>query len=323
MNVITVLNLKGGVGKTTTVHNLASAMSRPQAPNRKRVLVLDLDPQCNYSISMGMRYPELNQVESLRVDDPAAQYALQQQRLEEDAGESIVSTGTLLLEEAAHRYRDRIVDQHFLAEWADSARYDLIADGVFRSVSPNYDYIPAEPDMVMMEEAFEGLRVLETDDGARSSILRHILDRVAALPGEGRKHHRYDTVIIDTNPSLGYLTRNAIMASTHILIPVSAEYYPALGLVHTIPRLGQAIQAGAPIRDTRILITMTRKTRASVTAEQHIRAWGGKHVFKDAVPHATAVQTAVFEKNRPIVRAQPDSPAAQAYLAVADFYGRQ
>jgi chromosome partitioning protein len=83
---------------------------------------------------------------------------------------------------------------------------------VIQPVSENLDLAPASINMAMLEN-----RLRERVDGY------HMLQ--IAL-----ENHPYEAIVIDTPPSIGVLTSNALIAATHLVIPVQASYFALKGI---------------------------------------------------------------------------------------------
>jgi chromosome partitioning protein len=111
---------------------------------------------------------------------------------------------------------------------------------------------------------------------AREHVLRRCL--ASSLPS-------FDHVVIDTAPYLGLLTMNALVAADHLVVPVSCEYLPILGLKllnETLARIRSSL--GAPCEVLGYLLTMyDRREKITVEVEKILRRNFGEAVFSQPI----------------------------------------
>ena len=94
-----------------------------------------------------------------------------------------------------------------------------------------------------------------------------------------------DVVVVDTAPYLGLLTINALVASTRLLVPVSCEYLPILGLKlfgDTLEQIRRRL--GAPCEVLGYLLTLVdRRERITREVEELLRQRFGEAVFESTI----------------------------------------
>ncbi|WP_457560521.1 ParA family protein [Caminibacter sp.] len=157
IEIISVANQKGGVGKTTTAVNLAASLAIAD----KNVLLIDADPQANATSSLGFYKSDY-------------EYNL---------------------------YHVLIGSKN-------------INEVILNTTLPTLDLVPSNIGLVGIEREFDYL-----DD--KELILRK---RIKDLKNE------YDYIIIDTPPTLGLITINALNASDSVIIPTQTEFFALEGL---------------------------------------------------------------------------------------------
>ena len=178
MHVISVVNFKGGSGKTTTASHLAQHL----ALTGHRVLAIDLDPQASLTALHGIQ-PELDDVpslyESLRYDD----------------------------------------DRKSIREVIQKTNF------------PGLDIVPANLEL----QEYEYETPVAATDRTRTDG-RLFFTRIANALKE--VDDRYDVVVIDCPPQLGYLTLTALTASSAVLVTVHPQMLDIMSMSQFLLMLG-------------------------------------------------------------------------------------
>jgi chromosome partitioning protein len=110
--------------------------------------------------------------------------------------------------------------------------------------------------------------------------------------------NQFDFIIIDTAPYLGLLTLNGLLASNHILIPVSCEYLPLIGikiLLDTIEKIEQRMQWEVNILG--YLMTMyDLRENITIEAEQLLRGKFMDKVFTKPIRINTKLKACTAQR---------------------------
>jgi len=240
--VIAFANQKGGVAKTTTTLNLGVAFKEQGFD----VLLVDLDPQGNLTMSQGM---DPDQVERSMYD---------------------VLVHSMPIEEIIHR-----------------AEVDVAVSSI---------------DLAGAEMALS------------SMIGRERALQKALLPVRSR----YDYILIDTPPSLGLLTINALTASDGVIVPVQCEYLSLRGLVQLENTLSMIRENLNPIVEIKgILPTMyDSRTLHSREAVEMLKENFGDLVFETRIKKTVRYAEAPVEGSS-VLKYDSSGPAAKAYRDLA------
>jgi chromosome partitioning protein len=129
---------------------------------------------------------------------------------------------------------------------------------------------------------------------------------------------QYDYVLIDTPPSLGLLTINALVASNSVIVPVQCEYLSLRGLVqleNTLSMIRENLNPHVAIGG--ILPTMyDTRTLHSREAIEILEENFGDLVFKTRIRKTVRYAEAPV-KGSSIIKYDPTGPAAEAYRSLA------
>lgn len=129
---------------------------------------------------------------------------------------------------------------------------------------------------------------------------------------------QFDYIIVDSPPSLGLLTINALVASQSVLIPIQTEYYALEGLsdlIDTINRTRENFNSNLEIKG--ILLTMyDERTNLSKQVEEEIRNFFKTKVYRAIIPRNIRLSEAP-SFGKPIQLYAIKSAGSIAYMQLA------
>lgn len=261
--VITVANQKGGCAKTTTAVNLAAALARGEKDRNRwiippsKVLLIDLDPQGNCSTSFGIEKRELKKT----VHD----------LLMNESGEELP-----LMDEF-------LIPPERLTEYMQKA---------WKTEYPNRR-LPKNLGIDNLWLLPSSIHLSGAEIELSHRLGRETRLREALAPIE----HEFDYIIIDTPPSLGLLTINAMAASRWVLIPVQAEFYALEGmslLMNSVKLVQRRINPHLKLMG--IVMTMVMpKSKLSNSVCDEVKKHFPKHVYSTVIQRLVKIAEAPSE----------------------------
>jgi len=206
VKTISIFNNKGGVGKTTLTFHLAHALSAIG----KRVLIIDLDPQCNLTI-LSMDSEVLHgiwEAEDSFIDDF-------------ESARNGVSSSTF------DKLTNTTRSIHFLLKPTEDGVSDITAISAPYKLTNNLDLIPGRLTLHMYEEKIAN----RWSDALKGDPLAiRTLTKIRALAKQYAEKFGYDIVIFDTSPSLGTLNKLVISTTDGFVIPCMPDMFSLYGI---------------------------------------------------------------------------------------------
>ena len=132
---------------------------------------------------------------------------------------------------------------------------------------------------------------------------------------------RYDYVLVDTVPSLGMLTVNALAVADEVIITVNPQLLAMMGLqdfIRTVKKVRSRLNDRLQISG--ILLTMcdARTNLCKVITEQLTETFDGQiRIFKSIIPNTVKVGESIYY-SEPLLEYAPENKACKAYRNLAE-----
>ncbi|TYS86223.1 ParA family protein [Rossellomorea aquimaris] len=244
--VISYINMKGGVGKTTLSIGIADYLAKFK---NSRVLVIDIDPQFNATHSLIDAYIKKSVIDDTVIDDEiidiktAVEEAIQRNSRDDDEDEDEEVSNSFYTSEVLNK--NKTIFQLFKPQLDMSKRYKLPkAEDLIINLKDGLDLLSGDLNLVL----------------ANKNSDFSLVKRLKNFISENSLREEYDYIIIDCPPTLTIYTDSALLASDFYMIPNRIDRYSIIGIDSLQTAVGNLISSeGIDLKCLGIVYTMVNK----------------------------------------------------------------
>ena len=191
----------------------------------------------------------------------------------------------------------------------ERSMYDVLSNGttlaeiIQKSPVPKLDIAPSRIALAKLESQLVG----ELDAHFR------LKDRLEAVASQ------YDFAVIDTPPALGLITVNALVASTHLIIPVQSSYFALEGtddLLETVEKIRSRPNPNLKLLGA-VITLHDKRTTLSRDVQKAIKQVFGERVFRTLITRSIRLEESPAHKES-IFTFAPQSSGANEYYRLCE-----
>lgn len=272
---ILFLNQKGGVGKTTLSVNIAQILGERFG---KKVIVIDNDVQSSASFLANLPVNEYGALEKPETGHPDLGSLIG--NIQWDGFEALPEYEDLEEAIVTPTYMKRVRAPGTMM-WADSEEkfaFDILG---------GYNKDLSLCEMIYVAQTEEPFILQPGNRKYARYLLKMVVDRI-------KKYYDYDYIIIDTAPSLGILTINALLASDYLIIPCQPDMLSTIGLDVIIQNLIDLNRFVPNFNILGVLFNMYAGTKGDDELIREVQEYGstnGINVFSTRIPRVNQMKT--------------------------------
>ncbi len=257
--VVSFMNMKGGVGKTTLCINIANTLS---SHFKKKVLLIDMDPQFNatQSVLSIVNDDYMKFYDSTKKDKKTIYYLFSDGHRNLETKNSKNDTSTLF--NSNNRKELYLVDEYSI------------------EVKENFDMILGDIDLIELQ--------IIQKEGIENRLDKYI--------NTNHLNQTYDYILIDCPPTYSSFLTSSYRASDTYIIPVKPDFVSSLGL-SLLTKAINSIENAKNLNSSGIIFTMTDNSSTTKKIIDEIKTdCNEKNVFSTSIKSYSTIKNAIGKR---------------------------